>query len=123
MSTHLIFDDMKIITTREMRADAKTFFELAEKERVAVKRGRKYVNLVVTSDPDSKFVSEDWINEFFSIPSEFRCNPFDVSPSGDLFFADKRNIEKLNKSIQEAKKGKAKKVQTKKELNALLESL
>ena len=106
-----------------MRADAKTFFELAEKERVAVKRGRKYVNLVITSEPDSKFVSEEWINEFFAIPSEYRCNPFEISASGDLFFADKRNIEKLNRSIQDAKKGKAKKVQTKEELKSLLESL
>lgn len=114
---------MKIITTREMRADTKAFFELAEKERVAVKRGRKYVNLVVTNEPDSKFVSEEWLNEFFSIPSEYRCNPFDVSASGDLFFADKRNIDKLNKSIQEAKEGKTKKIKTKKELNTFLESL
>lgn len=123
MCTHLIFKNMKIITTREMRADTKAFFELAEKERVAVKRGRKYVNLVVTNEPDSKFVSEEWLNEFFSIPSEYRCNPFDVSASGDLFFADKRNIDKLNKSIQEAKEGKTKKIKTKKELNTFLESL
>lgn len=114
---------MKIITTREMRADAKTFFELAEKERVAVKRGRKYVNLVVTSEPDSKFVSEEWIKEFLLIPNEHRCNPFEVSSSGDIFFADKRNIEKLNKSIQASKEGKTKKTHSKDELTALLESL
>ena len=95
---------MKIITTREMRADAKMFFELAEKERVVVKRGRKYVNLIVTKEPDSKFVSEEWINEFMSIPNEYRCNPFEFSPSGDLYFADKRNIEKLEKSTEEARR-------------------
>lgn len=106
-----------------MRADVKTFFELAEKERVSVKRGKKYVNLVVTSDPDSRFVSEEWIKEFMSIPMEHRCNPFEVSPSGDLFFADKRNVEKLNKAIQGTKGGKTSKVQTKKELDALLQSL
>jgi len=107
---------MKIITTREMRTDIKMFFDLAEKEQVVVKRGRKYVNLVVTNKPDSKFVSEEWLNVFFAIPSEYRCNPFDVSASGDLYFADKRNLEKLNKSIQEVKEGKTK-------LNAPLESL
>jgi len=94
---------MKIITTREMRADIKMFFELAEKEQVAIKRGRKYINLVVTNEPGSKFVSEEWLNDFFAIPSEYRCDPFDVSASGDLYFADKRNLEKLNKSIQEVK--------------------
>lgn len=114
---------MKIITTREMRAYAKTFFELAEKERVAVKRGRKYVNLVVTSEPDSQFVSEEWIKEFMSIPMEHRCNPFDISPSGDLYFADKRNVEKLNKSIKASKTEKITRVNTKKELGDLLNSL
>jgi len=48
---------MKIITTREIVRETKTYFELAEKERIAVKRGRKYVNLIVTDDPDTKFVS------------------------------------------------------------------
>ena len=54
---------------------------------------------------------------------EHRCNPFDISPSGDLFFADKRNVEKLNKSIQGSKVEKPTKVNTKKELDELLDSL
>lgn len=90
---------MKIITTREIREKTKTFFELAEKERVAIKRGKKYVNLIVTDSPDTKFLSEDWIKEFMSIPDEYRVNPFEVSPSGDLFFADKRNLEHIDKAI------------------------
>lgn len=114
---------MKIITTREMRADAKTYFELAEKERVAIKRGNKYVNLIVSSEPESKFVSEEWIKEFMSIPMEHRCNPFEISPSGDLFFADKRNVEKINKSIQASKSSEITKVSTKEELDQLLNSL
>ena len=56
------------------------------------------MNLIVTDEPDTMFVSEDWINEFMKIPSEYRVNPFDVSPSGDLFFADKRNIEHIDKA-------------------------
>lgn len=32
------------------------------------------------------------------IPEEYRCDPFDVSPSGDPFFADKRNLEKIDKA-------------------------
>jgi hypothetical protein len=100
---------MKVITTREIARQTKAYFELAETERVAVKRGNKYVNLIVTEDPDTKFMSESWIKEFwikefFSIPAEYRVNPFDVSPSGDLFFADKRNLEHIDK----AGKGKIK---------------
>lgn len=87
-----------------MRKDTKAFFEMAEKERVAIKRGKKYVNLIVTEEPDTKFVSEEWINEFMSIPAKYRVNPFEVSPSGDLFFADKRNLE----HIEKASRGKTK---------------
>jgi len=99
---------MKIITTREIRNKTKTFFELAEKERVAIKRGNKYINLVVTDSPDVQLVSEKWINEFMSIPMEYRCNPFDISPSGDLFFADKRNVEHIEKAVMQARNGQTK---------------
>ncbi len=97
---------MKIITTREVRNEIKTYFELAEKERVAVKRGKKYINLIVSDEPDKVFVDENWIKDFFSIPEKYRCNPFDISPSGDIFWADKRNVEQLNKSLESAKKSK-----------------
>lgn len=89
---------MKVITTREIARQTKTFFELAETERVAVKRGNKFVNLVVTDAPDSVFVSVDWFKEFMSIPAEYRCDPFEISPSGDLFFADRRNLEKISRA-------------------------
>ena len=115
---------MKVITAREMRNDAKAFFELAEKESVAVKRGKnKYVNLVVTDSPDKKFITDDWVKEFFKIPAEYRVNPFDVSPSGDLFWADKRNVEHVDKSIQEIKEGNFTRVETKEELKNFLSSL
>lgn len=29
------------------------------------------------------------------IPEEYRCDPFEVSPSGDPFFADKRNVDEI----------------------------
>ena len=81
---------------KELRRAAKTYFELAEKEGVAVKRSKKFVNLIVTDKPDSQFFTETWIQEFLAIPKKYRCNPFDISPSGDLYWADKRNIKQLN---------------------------
>ena len=107
---------MKVITTREIAQKTKTFFELAETERVAVKRGNKFVNLVVTDTPDSVFVSVDWFKEFMSIPAEYRCDPFEISPSGDLFFADRRNLEKISR----AKTGKTTRL-TKEAQKALFE--
>lgn len=101
---------MKIITTREIRKETKTFFELAETERVAVKRGKKYVNLIVSDEPDTQFVSEEWIKQFMSIPMQYRCNPFEYSPSGDLYFADKRNVEHVEKALKQAHSGKVRKL-------------
>jgi hypothetical protein len=57
-------------------------------------------------EPDIKFVSENWVKEFLSIPAEYRVNPFDVSPSGDLFFADKRNLEHIDKALKSIKDSK-----------------
>ena len=94
---------MKIITTREIRNRTKDYFELAKKEKVMVKRGNKFVHLVVRDNPDICFLDEEWIEAFFAIPDEYRCNPFDISPTGDVFWADKRNVEQLNKSVQQAK--------------------
>ncbi|MDD4191346.1 MAG: hypothetical protein PHI28_08445 [Mangrovibacterium sp.] len=97
---------MKILTTREFRSETKAYFELAEKEKVAVKRGKKYIRLVVTDSPEKTLLDEDWLKQFLDIPEQHRCNPFEISPSGDLFFADKRNVEHLNRAIKEAKTGK-----------------
>jgi hypothetical protein len=88
----------------------KSYFDLAEKEKVLVKRGkgRKYILLVPLDDPNSRMVSDEWIEQFMSIPMEYRCNPFDVSPSGDLFFADKRNLKHIDEAMKQVKKGEAK---------------
>jgi hypothetical protein len=62
-----------------------------------------------------------------SIPPEYRCNPFDMSPSGDLFYADKRNVEHVKKAIEEGnnqiKAGKSTSVNGLEELDAFLNSL
>ncbi|MDR3129682.1 MAG: hypothetical protein LBU03_05530 [Tannerellaceae bacterium] len=108
---------MKIVTTREIRSETKTYFELAEKERVSVKRGKKYVNLIVSNDPGKRYVDEDWITEFMAIPAEYRVNPFEVSPSGDLFYADKRNLEQIDRAMASGKG----RVHTMEEISKMLE--
>jgi hypothetical protein len=40
---------------------------------------------------------------FGNIPEEFRCNPYDVSPSGDPFFADRRNVEYVEHCCNDAR--------------------
>ncbi len=94
---------MKIITTREFRNNTKAFFEMAREDRVAVKRKKEYVIQTVTDDPAKTLLDEEWVRDFFAIPKEFRVNPFDVSPSGDVFYADLRNVEEMNRRFEQVK--------------------
>lgn len=79
-------------------------------------KGKRWIDSLDKDSPRTITVKElaeqmeeyrrKWLVEFFSIPQEFRCNPFDTSESGDIFFADKRNVEKLKTTLQQAGEGK-----------------
>jgi len=114
---------MVIVSTREFRDSQKKYFDLAEEEKVLVKRGKKYISLFVTDKPDNNFVDETWIKDFLSIPAEYRCNPFDISPSGDLFWADRRNVEMVKKGEQQIKEGKFITITNDEELDNFLDRL
>ncbi len=90
---------MKIITTRELRNQTKAVFEMAEKERVVIKRGKKLINIISQDDPIMGWLDGTLLREYHQIPAEFRVNPFDVSPSGDLFWADRRNVDELDRRL------------------------
>ena len=74
---------MRIISTREFSSNQRTYFNLAETERVIIKRGKKLVELVVTEKLDE--------------------NP---SPSNDPWFDDPENMKKVLRGIQDWKDGK-----------------
>jgi hypothetical protein len=94
---------MVIVSTKEFRENQKKYFDLAKDERVVIKKGSNFIALVITSKPDNNFVDSEWVKEFLSIPEEYRCNPFNTSPSGNLFWADKRNVEHLHESNNNSK--------------------
>lgn len=83
---------MRIVTSREFRDNQKKYFDMVDnKEQVIVKRSKNRAYKLVP-------VSED--DMLFDIPKKYRVNPYEVSPSGDVFWADKRNVEKLRKAIE-----------------------
>lgn len=45
--------------------------------------------------------------EIAKIPEEFRCDPYETSPSGDPYFADKRNVEYVRKRLDHAHSAQA----------------
>ena len=82
---------MKIITSREFRNNQKKYFEMVDNnEQVVVKRKNRAYKLVPVTEDDM----------LVDIPKEYRSNPYEVSPSGDTFWADIRNIEKVKKAIE-----------------------
>lgn len=82
---------MKIVTSREFRDNQKKYFDMVDKnQQVIVKRKNRAYKLVLVTDDDM----------LVDIPVEHRCDPYEISPSGDMFWADKRNIEKVKKAIE-----------------------
>jgi len=114
---------MIIVSTREFKDKQNKFFNLAKDEKVLVKKGNNYINLIITDKPDDNFFGKKWLEDFFAIPQEYRCNPFDISPSGDIFWADKRNIEHVENAIKEIKEGKITEIRSKKDLDYFFEDL
>ncbi len=82
---------MKIITSREFRDNQKKYFDMVDKnEQIVVKRKNRTYKLVPVTDDDM----------LVDIPIEYQCDPYEISPSGDMSWADKRNVEKVKKAIE-----------------------
>jgi hypothetical protein len=85
------FVPMRIVTIREFRDNQKKYFDMVDnEEQVIVKRKNRAYKLVPVSDDDM----------LVDIPKEYRCDPYEISPSGDVFWADKRNVEIVKKAIE-----------------------
>lgn len=83
---------MKIVTSREFRDNQKKYLDMVDKqEQVVVKRSKNRAYKIVPVTEDDMLVE---------IPKEYRCDPYEISPSGDPFWADKRNVEKVKKAIE-----------------------
>lgn len=83
---------MKIVTSREFRDNQKKYFDLVDnKEQVIVKRSKKRAYKLVPITDDDILIE---------VPKEYRCDPYEVSPTGDMFWADKRNVEIVKKAIE-----------------------
>jgi len=110
---------MLVVSSRDFRNNQAQYFDLVDnREQVVIQRGKDkaYRLLSVASD--------DYIDH---IPEEYLCNPFEISPSGDMFWADRRNVEKLEKSLEMAeediKEGRYTVINSEEELNKFFDSL
>jgi hypothetical protein len=75
---------MIVISSREFRDNQKKFFDLAEVQRVIIKRKKQFLEIV----PRGEIIPES------------------PSPSNDPYFDDPRNIEAILKASEHVRNGK-----------------
>lgn len=74
---------MIVVTSKEFRENQKKFLDLAEVQRVIIKRKKQFVELV----PRGNVIPES------------------VSPSNDPYFDDNRNVEAILKADEQIQNG------------------
>lgn len=89
---------MKKITEIQFKHNVDAFLEQATDETIQI----ELVNntLYLSTIHNINVIDNEWVKEFMAIPEEFRINPFEISDSGDLYWADKRNVEGVKKIIK-----------------------
>ena len=92
---------MIVVSSREFRTNMMSYFTESNGDDFIVKT-RDHGSFKVSIKP----VKRD--DALLSIPPEFRRDPYEISPSGDPFFADQRNIDMLQKRLKEAESEDAK---------------
>lgn len=89
---------MKKITEKQFKQNIDAFLEQATDEPIQIEMDNNTLYLSTTDNIN--IIDNEWVKEFMAIPEEFRVNPFEVSDSGDLYWADKRNVEGVKKIIK-----------------------
>ena len=88
---------MKKITEIQFKHNVDAFLEQATDETIQIETESN--TLYLSTIQNTNIIDKKWVKEFMAIPEEFRVNPFEVSDSGDLYWADKRNVEEVKKII------------------------
>lgn len=88
---------MKKITEKEFKQNIGTVLEQATNEPIQIEMENN--TLYLSTIQNTNIIDKEWIKEFMAIPEEFRINPFEISDSGDLYWADKRNVDGVKASI------------------------
>jgi len=53
---------------------------------------------------EQDYYTDTEMKMFFEIPKEYRIDPFDVSPSGDVYWADRRSVEHLDRNLEASRR-------------------
>ncbi len=89
---------MKKITEKEFKKNIDDVVEQATDEPIQIETESN--TLYLSTIRNINIIDNEWVKEFMAIPEEFRINPFEISDSGDLYWADKRNVEAVKATIK-----------------------
>lgn len=89
---------MKKITEKQFKQSIDAYLEQAIDEPIQIEIDNNL--LYLSTIQNINIIDNVWIKEFMAIPEEFQVNPFDISDSGDLYWADKRNVEAVKGIIK-----------------------
>ena len=90
---------MIVVSSREFRTNMMKYFTELNGDDFIVKT-RDHGTFKVKIEPIKRN------DAILNIPPEFRRDPYEISPSGDPFFADQRNIDMINEGLHQAEEGK-----------------
>lgn len=114
---------MKKISREEFKQDIDNYIEFASDESLHIQHNDADLLLLNPLSAKLNIVDEVWVNEFMAIPEAYRVNPFLTCDSGDLFWGDKRNLDKLDEAIESSKTGESTVIRNTEELKKFLEDL
>ena len=89
---------MVVVSSREFRTNMMTYFTESNGDDFIVKT-RDHGSFKVSIKP----VKRD--DAILNIPPEYRRDPYEISPSGDPFFADQRNIDMIEERLKKEENG------------------
>lgn len=95
---------MKKMTDKQFKQNIDTFLEQATDEPIQIEIESN--TLYLSTIRNINIIDNEWVKEFMAIPEEFRINPFEISDSGDLYWADSRNVEGVKEVIKNQKKSR-----------------
>ncbi len=92
---------MKKIAEKQFKQNIDAFLVQATDKPIQIEMDNN--TLYLSAIDNLQIIDNEWVKEFMAIPKEFRVNPFEISDSGDLYWADKRNVEAVKEVIKNLK--------------------
>jgi len=98
----------RIIITPRNKRQSRIIKSLFKEMDIPLKEKKESLETKILSLYEEGHYDDEDIKWFFETPKEYRVDPFELSPSGDIHWADKRRVEKFEENLKNGRKEKEK---------------